>query len=91
MALAWFKSFLHAGGMRTTAQIIAAFGGRDAVARLTGARPRTVEQWLRIGIPHKHFGLLVDTARSRALRGLTHEVLYAAKAATLRREPGCAA
>ena len=77
--------------MRTTAQIIAALGGRDAVAELTGARPRTVEQWLRIGVPHKYFGLLVETARRRGLRGLTHEALYAAKAQTVRDYRGCAA
>jgi hypothetical protein len=69
--------------MRTTAQIIHAFGGRDAVAQLTGARPRTVEQWGRIGVPHKHFQLLVDTARRRGMRGITFETLYAAKTATL--------
>ena len=77
--------------MRTTAQIIQAFGGRDAMAELTGTRPRTVEAWSRIGVPHKHFGLLVDTARRRGLRGLTFETLYAAKAASLRRDQGCAA
>lgn len=69
--------------MRSTAQIIDALGGRDAVAALTGARPRTVEQWLRIGVPHKHFGLLVNQARVHGLHGITHEVLYAAKQATL--------
>jgi len=77
--------------MRTTAQIIAVFGGRDAMAELTGTRPRTVEQWLRIGVPHKHFGLLVDTARRHGIRGVSFEALYAAKAATLRRDRGCAA
>ena len=77
--------------MRTTAQIIAALGGRDAVAELTGARPRTVEQWLRIGVPHKYFGLLVSQARTRGIRGLTHEVLYSAKEETVRGRRGCAA
>jgi predicted RNA polymerase sigma factor len=70
--------------MRTTAQIIAALGGRDVVAELTGARPRTVEQWLRIGVPHKHFGLLVTQARAKGIRGVNHEALYAAKAETIR-------
>jgi predicted RNA polymerase sigma factor len=69
--------------MRTTAQIIEAFGGREAVAELVGAKPRTVEMWKRIGVPHKHFALLVATARRRAMRGVTFETLYAAKAATL--------
>jgi hypothetical protein len=77
--------------MRTTAQIIAAFGGRDAVAELTGTRPRTVEAWTRIGVPHKHFALLVETARRHGIRGLSFETLYAAKAASLRRDHGCAA
>jgi hypothetical protein len=70
--------------MRTTAQIIAALGGRDVVAELTGSRPRTVEQWLRIGVPHKHFGLLVSEARAKGIRGVSHEALYAAKAETIR-------
>jgi predicted RNA polymerase sigma factor len=77
--------------MRTTAQIIAAFGGRDAVATLTGARVRTVEQWLRIGVPHKHFELLVTHARARGIKGISYETLYAAKAATRRQVRGCAA
>jgi hypothetical protein len=77
--------------MRTTSQIIQSFGGRDAMAELTGTRPRTVEAWLRIGVPHKHFALLVETARRRGMRGLSFEVLYAAKTETLRRCPGCAA
>lgn len=72
--------------MRSTAQIIEALGGRNAVAELTGARPRTVEQWLRIGVPHKHFALLVCYARTHAIRGVTYETLYAAKAATVRGE-----
>lgn len=72
--------------MRSTAQVIDAFGGRDAMAELTGARPRTVEQWLRNGIPHKHFALLVCYARAHAIRGVTYETLYAAKAATVRGE-----
>ena len=70
--------------MRSTAQIISALGGRDGVAALTGAKPRTVEQWLRIGVPHKHFGLFVETARTRGFRGISHEALYAAKAQTVR-------
>ncbi len=77
--------------MRSTAQIIDAFGGRDAMAELTGTRPRTVEAWLRIGVPHKHFALLVEAARRRGIRGLSFETLYAAKTATLRCSPGCAA
>jgi hypothetical protein len=77
--------------MRTTAQIIDALGGRDAVADLTGARPRTVEQWTRIGIPHKHFGLLVEAAQSREIKGISYKTLYAAKAETLGRTNRCAA
>jgi predicted RNA polymerase sigma factor len=77
--------------MRTTAQIIAAFGGRAAVAALTEARVRTVEQWLRIGVPHKYFELLVTHARARGLRGISYETLYAAKAATRRPSKGRAA
>ena len=77
--------------MRSTAQVIDAFGGRDAMAELTGTRPRTVEAWLRNGVPQKHFALLVETARRRGLRGLSFETLYAAKTATLRRHPGRAA
>lgn len=72
--------------MRSTAQIIEALGGRDAVAELTGTRPRTVEQWHRIGVPHKHFALLVCYARTHGLRGITYESLYAAKSATVRGE-----
>ncbi len=77
--------------MRSTAQVIDAFGGRDAMAELTGTRPRTVEAWLRIGVPLKHFALLVDTGRRRGIRGLSFETLYEAKRATLRRHPGRAA
>ena len=71
--------------MRTTREIIDAFGGLEAVAKLTEARVRTVEQWTRIGVPHKHFGMLVARAKRRGIPGITFETLYAAKAATLRR------
>ena len=72
--------------MRTTREIIAAFGGLEAVAKLTDARPRTVEQWSRIGVPFKHWPLLVARAKRRGIPGITFEALYAAKAATLRRD-----
>ena len=77
--------------MASTERIIAAFGGRDALVTLTGARVRTVEQWVRIGIPHKHFDLLVKTAKRRGIPGITHQALYAAKAATMGRGCGKAA
>lgn len=71
--------------MASTERIIAAFGGREGLVTLTGARLRTVEQWSRIGIPHKHFDRLVKAARRRGIPGITHEALYAAKAATMAR------
>ena len=71
--------------MRTTREIIDAFGGLEAVAKLTDARPRTVEQWTRIGVPHKHFALFVARAKRRGIPGITFETLYAAKAASMRR------
>ncbi len=71
--------------MASTERIIAAFGGREGLVTLTGARLRTVEQWSRIGIPHKHFDLLVRAAKRRRIQGITHEALYAAKAATVAR------
>ena len=77
--------------MASTERIIAAMGGREALAELTGARVRTVEQWGRIGIPHKHFDLLVKVAKRRGISGVTHQALYAAKAATLGRCCGRAA
>jgi len=72
--------------MKTTREIIAAFGGLEAVAKLTDTRPRTVEQWSRIGVPFKHFGLFVSRAKRRGISGITFEALYAAKAASLRRK-----
>lgn len=74
--------------MRTTADILAALGGREAVAALTGTRLRTVEQWNRNGVPHKHFDLLVEAAKARGIRWLSYRTLYEAKAASRSRYGG---
>jgi len=63
----------------TGAEIIEAFGGRQAIAVLTGADPAAVTQWRRNGIPAKYWHVLVDHARRLRLPGVTFEVLRQTK------------
>lgn len=65
----------------TAAQIIAAFGGRQAMADLTGAKPDAVTQWRYIGIPAKYWPRLVDAAVAKKVAGITFAVLEATKPA----------
>ena len=78
--------------MKSTEDVLTAFGGKDQVAALTGAKPRAVEQWVRIGVPYRYFGLLVKEAHQRGIPGITHATLHTAKDAALGRPCGeCAA
>lgn len=62
------------------------------MAQITGAKPRAVEQWVRIGVPYRHFGLLVREAKRRGIAGITHATLHIAKDATRTgTSPRCAA
>ena len=55
------------------------FGGRRAVAAITGATPNAVAQWYRIGIPAKFWPILVDTAKTRKIDGITFDALASTK------------
>ena len=63
----------------TAADIIAAFGGRQAMADLTGALPDAVTQWRRIGIPARYWPELVEAAPGKGVGGITFAVLRATK------------
>jgi hypothetical protein len=69
--------------MLTTERIIAAFGGREELAALIGAKPHAISEWVRIGIPFKHFHTLVDEAKARGIKGISYRALHSAKRATL--------
>lgn len=62
--------------------IIAAFGGRQATALLTGAAPAAVTQWRRIGIPSRYWHVLVEEAQRRGIDGITFDALAASKPAS---------
>ncbi len=60
-------------------RIIAALGGKRAVAELTGSKPNAVTQWHRIGIPFKFWHVLVDRAAQAGVDGVTFETLQGTK------------
>jgi hypothetical protein len=77
--LAPAKNICHVADMNAT-QIIDAFGGRPAMATLTGANEQAVRQWGRIGVPSKYWHVLVRRAAETGVAGVTFEVLAATKA-----------
>lgn len=74
------KFYLHTCRM-TAPEIIHAFGGRQAIASLTGADPHAVTQWRRNGIPAKYWHVLVEHAGEHGLAGISFDVLRATKPA----------
>ena len=77
--------------MRSTAQIIDALGGRDAVAELTGARRPDGRAVGPDRHPAQALRPAVDAAATRGIKGISHKALYAAKNETLGRLSPCAA
>jgi hypothetical protein len=67
----------------STEDILDAFGGKDAVASLTGAKPRAVEQWVRIGVPYRFWVVLESEAERRGIAGITLKTLANAKKAAV--------
>jgi predicted RNA polymerase sigma factor len=63
---------------KTPRELVAAFGGRTAVAEITGASRNSVSNWYRDGIPAKFYNCLVKAARERKVDGITHDGLEAA-------------
>jgi hypothetical protein len=63
----------------TGPEIIEAFGGRQAIATLTGAEPDAVTQWRRNGIPAKYWHVLVAHAHTAGVPGITFEALRASR------------
>lgn len=64
--------------MQTFADIIVAFGGYAKVAEALGVPAGTVSSWKsRNGIPPQYWAKLVAEASSRAIQGVTLEMLAA--------------
>lgn len=59
----------------TTDELITAFGGREAVAQITGAKPNAITQWRLAGVPYRHWPSLIEAASSRGINGVTFEAL----------------
>lgn len=60
-------------------EIIAALGGRLAVADLTGAKPNAVTQWRAAGIPFKYWHVLVEHAKAASVESVTYSALEQAR------------
>lgn len=66
---------MHNDAMRFVKDIFDAFGGNGQIAEITGEKYPTVSSWLlRCSIPPKHWGALVEAAKSRGI-ALTFETL----------------
>lgn len=63
----------------TGPEIIAAFGGRQAIAALTGAEPANISMWRRNGVPAKFWPVLVEHAAAHDIPGITFDALRASK------------
>lgn len=72
------KKFCHNGGMKAH-DIIHAFGGRQVVAEIVGAKPTAVGMWRKNGVPSKYWPTLVNAAKLRRVRGVTFDVLQGSK------------
>lgn len=59
----------------STDDLIAAFGGREAVEAITGARRNAINNWRTTGIPFRHWPPLIRAASERGIEGVTFESL----------------
>jgi len=64
--------------MKNVGEIWAAFGGPAAASRATGLKQSTITEMARNGsIPAKHHKLIVSTAETLGIEGITPEVVDA--------------
>jgi hypothetical protein len=59
----------------TTDELIKAFGGKEGVMSATGQARNTVNHWVYVGIPWRHWPALKTAATKRRIRGITDEAL----------------
>lgn len=59
----------------TTDDIIAAFGGRDAVMEITGKGRNHLNNWRHDGVPFRHWQALIEAAEERSIPGITMKSL----------------
>ena len=65
--------------MRTD-DLLALFGGREAVERITGASRNAISNWRYTGVPYRHWPALRREARRLGLRGISDETLALTRA-----------
>jgi hypothetical protein len=65
-----FLGRAHPWGM-TTEKMFAAFGGREVIMSITGAKRSAINNWSYAGVPYKHWPALLTAAEKR---GLSHVV-----------------
>lgn len=63
----------------TTDDLIQAFGGREAVALVTGAKPNAITQWRYTGVPHRHWPALIEAANERHVSGVDFSSLQSTR------------
>ena len=65
-----FLGRAHPWGM-TTEKMFQAFGGREVIMSITGAKRSAINNWSYAGVPYKHWPALLTAAEKR---GLSHVV-----------------
>lgn len=65
-------------------ELLSAFGGRAAVARITGAKLNAITQWRIAGVPHRHWFPLLDAAKEQGLASVNPALLERTRPAKIR-------
>ena len=61
-------------------EFLSRFGGRAAVAEITGVKPNAVTQWRKAGVPFRVWFDLIDAAEKRGIPGVNREFLRSTRA-----------
>jgi hypothetical protein len=64
-------------------EFLARFGGRSAVAEITGVKPNAVTQWRKAGVPFRVWFDLIDAAEKRGIHGVDRNFLGSMRAQAL--------
>ena len=65
----------------TTDDLFAAFGGREAIEAITGARRNAINNWRTTGVPFRHWPALIRAAAERGVEGITFDTLASTRGA----------
>jgi hypothetical protein len=59
--------------------LLAAFGGRNTISEITGARYNAITQWRLSGVPFRYWIPLLDAAAERNIAGVDRDLLKATR------------